>query len=204
MGLRERKKQATRRALRDAAVSLTLEHGPENVTVEAIAAEADVSTRTFFNYFSTKEDALLGDVPATLDEQTRQVFAEGGPTGEFVEDLISLLIMSLVSSEDLATRRDAVRQRRQLMEHEPQLVPGVLARFHHVEWQLAEAVAERAGVPADDDRPQLIAAGAMAVMRYTLRRLYAAENQEDSADDIRARIRGHFRHLGEAYGTCAN
>lgn len=201
MGLRERKKQATRRALRDAAVSLTLERGPENVTVEAIAAEADVSTRTFFNYFATKEDALLGDVPATLDEQTRREFAEGGPSGAFVEDLLSLLITSLVSSEDLATRRDDARQRKQLMEHEPQLVPGLLARFHNVEWQLAEAVAERTGAPADDDRPQLVAAGAMAVMRHTLKRLYSAEYQEESAADIRTRIHGAFRHLGETFGA---
>ena len=47
MGLRERKKRATRRALRDAAVHLVLEHGLENVTVEEIAVAAEVSTRTF-------------------------------------------------------------------------------------------------------------------------------------------------------------
>ncbi|GAA2641486.1 TetR family transcriptional regulator [Dactylosporangium fulvum] len=58
-GLRERKKSATRQALHEAAVALAVEHGPERVTVEAIADAADVSRRTFSNYFASKEEALL-------------------------------------------------------------------------------------------------------------------------------------------------
>ncbi|HEY2222607.1 helix-turn-helix domain-containing protein, partial [Actinomycetospora sp.] len=59
VGRRERKKQATRAALSEAAVRLSLEHGVENVTVEQIADDADVSLRTFFNYFSSKEEAVV-------------------------------------------------------------------------------------------------------------------------------------------------
>ncbi|PDP88021.1 TetR family transcriptional regulator [Glycomyces fuscus] len=198
MGLRERKKQATRRALQDAAVRLTLERGLENVTVEEIAAEADVSTRTFFNYFATKEDALLGDLPRCPDEDVRSRFAEGGPTGDFVEDLITMLIAFLVSTDDLDTQRADMRLRKQLMDREPQLVPRMLARFHTVEMELAAAVAERTGVPAEDDRSVVVAASAMAVMRHTMRRLRFSENEE--AADVRASLRTDFRFLGEVYG----
>ena len=56
---RERKKQATRQALHEAAFTLAEERGLTGTTVEAIAERADVAPRTFFNYFTCKEDAVL-------------------------------------------------------------------------------------------------------------------------------------------------
>ncbi|MGW4464927.1 TetR/AcrR family transcriptional regulator [Micromonospora sp. NPDC004704] len=58
-GRRERKKAATRRALHEAAIRLAAEEGLDRLTVEAIADAADVSRRTFSNYFSSKEEALF-------------------------------------------------------------------------------------------------------------------------------------------------
>src|SRR3954454_18038156 len=59
-GLRERKKLATRLALHEAALQLVAERGLEHVSVDDIASRADVSPRTFFNYFPTKDDAVVG------------------------------------------------------------------------------------------------------------------------------------------------
>ena len=66
--LRERKKAETWTALHEAAASLALQHGVEQTTVEAIAASAGVSPRTFFNYFQAKEDAILGLREPVLEE----------------------------------------------------------------------------------------------------------------------------------------
>src|SRR5699024_11026365 len=62
LGLRERKKHQSRIAMHRAALELVHEHGLSGVTVEAIAQRAGVSTRTFFNHWTTKEPAII-DVP---------------------------------------------------------------------------------------------------------------------------------------------
>lgn len=68
-GLRERKKQATREALRAAALRLAMEHGPDRVRVEDIAEAAGVSPRTYNNYFASREQAIVSAV--TADREAR-------------------------------------------------------------------------------------------------------------------------------------
>src|SRR5215210_1582724 len=62
--MRERKKLATREALSTAALRLALEHGPENVRVDDIAEAAGVSPRTYNNYFSSREQAIVAAITA--------------------------------------------------------------------------------------------------------------------------------------------
>ena len=65
--LRARRKAETWSALHEAAASLAVEHGVDGTTVEAVAEAAGVSARTFFNYFRSKEDAILGMREPSLD-----------------------------------------------------------------------------------------------------------------------------------------
>ena len=88
--LRERKKAATWLALHESAASLALQHGVDQTTVEAIAASAGVSPRTFFNYFEVKEDAIVGLREPVLDEE--QLARISVSAGDLVGQVSRLLV----------------------------------------------------------------------------------------------------------------
>src|SRR2546425_5565213 len=72
-GLRERKKQKTRESTQRAALRLFVKQGYEETTIEQIAAAAEISPSTFFNYFPTKEDVVLFDA---YDPRAIRMFLE--------------------------------------------------------------------------------------------------------------------------------
>ncbi|MDT0235061.1 TetR/AcrR family transcriptional regulator [Curtobacterium sp. BRB10] len=96
--LRERKKQQTRQALHDAALTLVSAHGLDGVTVEQICADADVSPRTFFNYFSSKAHAALGLDSVEVPERAAARFVEAD--GALVDDLCTLVAATVPLSQD--------------------------------------------------------------------------------------------------------
>src|SRR6202035_3559497 len=101
--LRERKKLATRRSLRRAALDLVAERGFAHVTVEDIAEAADVSPRTFFNYFPSKEAALFGADPDRITALRERVarLAPGEP---------ALTALRLVMVEDARAVADELSE----------------------------------------------------------------------------------------------
>lgn len=166
VGRRERKKRATRAALSEAALRLSVERGVDNVTVEQIADEADVSLRTFFNYFSSKEEAVVAGDVATA-ESLVEVFRDR-PADESVLDALRHAVQVVVR-DHYADRHRAEQMR--AMRRTPSLLPHQLAAFVDQERALGSAIAERAG--SDVDRalyPALVAATAMAGLRVAVQR----------------------------------
>lgn len=168
-GRRERKKQATRRAIRSAALRLALEHGVDGFTVEDVSEAADVAPRTFFNYFASKEDALVGEdteVTAELREALDARPADEPP----LRTLRVVLRDRTVAHTDQAHREEALARQR-LVKENPSLLPRQLAKFAAVERTLTEAMANRTGSdPEQELRPALLAALAVTVMRVAMRR----------------------------------
>ncbi len=164
-GLRERKKAETRQRLRAVALRLATERGVEHVTVEDIAAEADVSTRTFFNYFASKEDALIGADPTSASGLARALADR--PAGE--PPLESLRQLMLIRAATIEESADDVRARMHLVTHCPALQPGYLATASAFDRVLTEGIAARLGTDPDLDLyPALLVAVGSTAMRTTI------------------------------------
>ena len=143
-GLRKRKKAQTRAALGRAAWQLTLELGYSNVRVEDIAAAANVSPRTFNNYFASKDDALLS---VGADRGARMAAAlRDRPQGE---DLWEALAHAV--SEQYAAEHELSREVARQVTIPPDL--AVAQRLMHaaIRAELAEAIAARIGADATRD-----------------------------------------------------
>ncbi len=161
-GLRERKKAETRQAISAAALDLALAHGPGGVTVDDIAAAADVSPRTVFNYFGTKEEAILGVDP----ERRADVLARlaDRPDGEL--PLVSL--REAMRSDD-PHAAVSWRARARLAREHPQLQSAYVAGFTALEDELTHVLAGRLAVdPATDPYPRLVVAVALAALRVAV------------------------------------
>jgi AcrR family transcriptional regulator len=161
-GLRERRKKLTATELEGAAFRLFGERGFDSVTVDDIAAEADVSRRTFFRYFASKEDVLLADHIVQLDRMRAAMTAR--PADEPVLTALRNAVMSLTS--DFEERKEKIILRGRIMRDTPSLQARSLV--HQKAWEdaLQEMVAGRLGVdPATDLRPGVVAATALAAMR---------------------------------------
>lgn len=161
-GLRERKKAETRRALSSAALRLAQRHGPDGVTVEAIAEAAGVSPRTFFNYFPSKDDAVAGVVPSESSELLADLLAR--PPEE--RPLEALRAMCLAAAARYEAEADEMWARHLLVQDHPALAARRSARFAEVERHLTAVVARRTGLDAGRDvYPSLVVGAAVAALK---------------------------------------
>jgi AcrR family transcriptional regulator len=161
MGLRERKKEQTRRAIEDAAFRLFEERGFQATTVADIAAAADIAPRTFFSYFPSKEAVVFGDFDDSFAGLAARLAARADEETTF--DGLRAWIGDLIADEHPhADGRDAVRRRliadsEALAAHERH----VMGRFEQL---IAENVARDLGDDPRDLQPRLVAAAAVAAL----------------------------------------
>ncbi|MEU8888425.1 TetR family transcriptional regulator [Streptomyces sp. NPDC048442] len=189
-GLRERKKQATRAALADAAVRLAAEHGAENVTVEAISSAAGVSPRTFFNYFDSHDDAFLM-IDAEVGQRIRRAVREAPAEHSVLDVLRDAFSAELV---DVAERHEVWSLRAKVFQRSPHLLVRGLGAHMAEELELAEAVAERLGGVAGEPvglYPRLAAAVATTAIRVSIED-WCRQAQDVSFTDV---FRRAFDHL---------
>ncbi|WP_371671801.1 TetR/AcrR family transcriptional regulator [Streptomyces sp. NBC_00289] len=183
-GLRERKKQRTRDALLRAALDLFTTRGYEQTTVDDIVEAVDVSQRTYFRYFASKEDAVFfapelaeshfteavrarPPHEAPLEALRRAVLESWHTIGEAIEQVVPLEL-------HLRTYR--------VIEATPALLAAHLRRSAELEERIARIIAEREGLDVDTDpRPRLLVAVFSAVVRVTERKWSVGEDVSTEA-----------------------
>ncbi|MDQ6726333.1 MAG: TetR family transcriptional regulator [Actinomycetota bacterium] len=134
-GLRERKKEKTRQALIRSALRQFGRRGFEGVTVEEIAGACDVSPRTFFRYFGSKEDVLFADA----DVQRAHLMDVLASLPPELPPLRALQAAVLEVAGDYEDQRDALLLRHRIVAATPSL-HGRVADRHHC-WE-SEVIAE--------------------------------------------------------------
>ena len=172
VSLRERKKLATHRLLRRAALDLVAERGLSNVTVEDIAGAAGVSPRTFFNYFASKEAALFGGDPDRAAE-LRERIASGRPDDSALDALRAVLAQDAEAmTEELRSLggdpADWLR-RMKIARTDPHVLAAHAAQMAMIERAIAAGLAARLGADQETDPyPGVVAATAVGMVRACL------------------------------------
>ncbi|MFI6418185.1 TetR family transcriptional regulator [Streptomyces sp. NPDC050842] len=198
-GLRERKKQRTRDALIRVALELFTTQGYERTTVDEIVDAVEVSQRTFFRYFASKEEvafavqhmvetlfvSALGQRPpgeGPFDALRHAVLSAWDQTGEAIVEVVPV---------ELYLRTF------QLIESTPALLAVHLRRSAETEETIARIIAEREGLDVDEDpRPRIAVAAFSGVMRVTGQMWVRGTDQ--SLEAIRALTERYLDHLGPA------
>jgi AcrR family transcriptional regulator len=189
-GLRQRKRQQTRERLTEAAMALFLDRGFEGTTLDDIAAAADISRRSFFHYFASKEDVVF----AWQEESTASLIAAvaARPANESMltaaENAILTMVGQLKPGEAMAIAR--------LKRDNPALQARDQVKHEKLERALAEALGKRAGQKTEKLQARLVAMIATGTMRIG-GELWAAEGAREKPEALVKRAFAAIRAIPE-------
>ena len=177
LGLRERKRQQTRERLTRVAMALFLARGFEATTLDDIASAADISRRSFFHYFASKEDVVFAWQEESSAALITAVAAR--PANESMltaaENAISAMVRQLEPGEAMAMA--------QLKRDNPALQARDQVKYEKLERALAEALGKRAGRKTERLRARLVAMIATGAMRIG-GELWAAEGAREKPEAL--------------------
>jgi AcrR family transcriptional regulator len=189
-GLRQRKRHETSERIIEKGLKLFVKNGYEATTLDAIAAAAGISRRTFFYYFKSKEDVLLAAHDNGFREALRPAMLDESPDQAPFEAIQKCLIKLAARRE---TKESIVFDR--LMQSTAALRARKEAVFVEAEQILLGAMCELWPAPARRDGLRLVAMVAMGTLRLALDKW----KQNDAAQPLAYYIRQSFTLLAKQF-----
>jgi AcrR family transcriptional regulator len=181
-GLRERKKQRTRQAIRDAALRLFAQRGFDSVTVAEIAQAAEVAEKTVFNYFGTKE-ALFFDQDAPIEADLVTAIRQRTPGESAVAAVRRYLAGHLQAPAAIPEHYHGLP----VLAHSPALQAYLRELFARSEQTVAQVLAEETATDPDGIEPRVAAVALVGALRTLYERfLAAAPSDQDAKDAVAA------------------
>jgi AcrR family transcriptional regulator len=210
MGLRERKKERTRRLIAETAWRLFADRGFDQVTVAEVARQAEVAVATVFNYFPTKEDLFFVRLEAFGADLVDAI-----GTRPAAEPALLAFQRHLLESGGLLSQAEAgdpralerLRTVNRVIAASPALQAREQQAFARTADALAALLAADTGAPPGDHEAQVVANALVGVQRalvdYTRRRVLADEEPTRLATDVRAIAQRGFALLEHGLGGYA-
>jgi AcrR family transcriptional regulator len=174
-GLRDRKRAQTHARIQSEALRLFLQRGFERTTLDEIAAAADVSRRTLFHYFASKEDIVFS-TKSDFPERIAEAIGRRPPT-EPLLDMVENALAEMAARYATAEARALAR----LIHDTPALSAGDQAKYEKVERVLALALADRKGLPGTDIACRVTAATAIGILKLSTQAWLAGD---DAGPDV--------------------
>ena len=186
---RERKKQAVRQSLEEAAVRLFDERGFAETTIDQIADEADVSRSTFFRYFGSKEAVIFSAYDETGDILARLILER--PAEESLLLAFENAVIELPAALPVPPNAELAERRGRVVDSNPVLKSKSEELTHRWRFAIAETLAARDGKSAPD-RGHLLAASVGIAVLDRISDAFTAGGADRSLESL---IRDEFQLL---------
>ena len=159
LGLREQKRLATKHRIEDAATRLVDESSFDKVTIEEICEAAGISRRTFFNYFSTKESAVIGASSEPLTKKQRNDFLNADAS-----NILQLMVEQIKQHLESSHQSQAIHDRRQRIFADPDVAVRAMAFRKERSRETMELIAQRLREHPEEQRAPELDPGTEAML----------------------------------------
>ena len=194
---RAAKMRRTRIAITEHARKLTAEHGLGGFTVETLCEQVGISRRTFFNYFPSKTEAVIGTPSDPLESDAVQRFvAAGTRSGQISPTLLDEMVeVAIEMMDEVFDVAGTITHVNQIIAREPAFMEKFLSDSEEIHRQFAALIAEREGLAPDDPRVGLAIQVLGAMLHSTAHAFFDAR----STGSIGPRLRDTLARTRELF-----